>query len=218
MKLYDINIKDNKFSCIYLWVNSINNKKYVGQTQDFGRRMSKYKGNQYNRYMKFAVQKYGIENFDIYIIEKDIPLDKLNEREQYWIDYFQCCDHDKGYNIVDVVNSPRLYGELNGMYGKKHSKEWRKNHSEWLKNKWANDKEYREFWKNRISGENNYFYDKHFVGKLNPRARAVRCVETNKTYDTILEASKDIGISRQNISHVLNGKQKTAGGYHWEYL
>ena len=32
------------------------------------------------------------------------------------------------------------------------------------------------------------------------------------------EAAKRSGTSRQNISHVLNGHQSIAGGYHWEYV
>ena len=64
----------------------------------------------------------------------------------------------------------------------------------------------------------NYFYGKRFSGDKNGHAKAVLCVELNKIYTTVKEASKCSGTSRQNISHVLNGRQETAGGYHWEYV
>lgn len=106
MKCYET--KHNKkfrYSCIYLWTNLINNKKYVGQTQDLGERFVRYNQNDFNDYMKKAVNKYGIDNFEITILEKDVPKEKLNEREQYWMDYFQAYDSDYGYNICKIAGS-----------------------------------------------------------------------------------------------------------------
>lgn len=45
----------------------------------------------------------------------------------------------------------------------------------------------------------------------------IYCIELDKYFDTVTEASEFIGCTKQNISNVLNGKQKTCGGYHWEY-
>lgn len=247
MKLYEVNSKKKyDFSCIYLWVNLINNKKYVGQTQSFYNRMSQYKRGAFNKYMKHAIDKYGIDNFDIIILERDVLLDKLDEREQYWIDYYQSYLDNNGYNICRFAGTTRGFrhtdesrnlmkkiaiqrfsseeeklkvrGENNGMYGKQHSVEWKHNHSEWLKNKWATNEDYRKFWHDKMSGENNYFYGKHLCGDKNGHAKTVRCVELNKIYTTVKEAAECSGTSRQNISHALNGHQDTAGGYHWEYV
>ena len=210
MKLYEINKKkEYNFSCIYLWTNLVNGKKYVGQTTCFHRRMKTYRYTYPNAYMEHAVNKHGLDNFDITILERDVPLDKLDEREQYWLDYYQSYDLDKGYNICKIASTTK---------GVTHTEEWCQEHSEWLKDKWATDEEYRKFWKERMSGENNYFYGKRFSGDKNGHAKAVRCVELNKIYTTVQEASKCSGTSRQNISHVLNGRQETAGGYHWEYV
>lgn len=247
MKLYEVNsLEKYNFSCIYLWTNLINDKKYVGQAQSFYRRMADYRYGKFNKYMKNAIEKYGIDNFDITILEQDVELDMLDEREQYWLDYYRSYDMDKGYNICQYASTTRGYrhskeskqkmsdstkeklkdplikakvqGKNNGMYGKKHTNEWRKNHSGWLKNRWQTDESYRLFWSKKMSGANNYFYNKHFVGDKNPRARKVRCVELNAIYTTIKEASEAVGTSRQNISHALNGRQETAHNYHWEYV
>ena len=209
MKLYEINNKKKyDFICIYLWTNLVNGKKYVGQTTCFHRRMKNYRHTYPNAYMERAVNKHGLDNFDITILERDVPLDKLDEREQYWLDYYQSYDLDKGYNICKVAGTTR---------GVTHTEEWCQEHSDYMKEKWK-DAEYRNFWHNRMSGENNYFYGKRFSGDKNGHAKAVRCVELNKIYTTVQEASKCSGTSRQNISHVLNGRQETAGGYHWEYV
>ena len=209
MKLYEINNKKKyDFSCIYLWTNLVNGKKYVGQTTCFHRRMKTYRYTYPNAYMEHAVKKHGIDNFDITILERDVPLDKLDEREQYWLDYYQSYDMDKGYNICKIASTTK---------GVTHTEEWCQEHSDYMKEKWK-DAEYRNFWHNRMSGENNYFYGKRFSGDKNGHAKAVRCVELNKIYTTVQEASKCSGTSRQNISHVLNGRQETAGGYHWEYV
>ena len=210
MKLYEINKKkEYNFSCIYLWTNLVNGKKYVGQTTCFYRRMKTYRYTYPNAYMEHAVNKHGLDNFDITILERDVPLDKLDEREQYWLDYYQSYDLDKGYNICRIASTTE---------GVTHTEEWCKEHSEWLKDKWATDEDYRKFWHDKMSGENNYFYGKDCSGDKNGHAKSIICVEKNKIYTTVKEAAKENNTSRQNISNALNGRQETAGGYHWEYV
>ena len=46
--------------------------------------------------------------------------------------------------------------------------------------------------------------------------KAVLCIETNIIYPSITTARKLTGICK--ISDVCNGKRKTAGGYHWEFI
>ena len=226
MKLYEINNKkEYDFSCIYLWTNLVNGKKYVGQTTCFHRRMKTYRYTYPNAYMEHAVKKHGVDNFDITILERDVPLDKLDEREQYWLDYYQSYDADKGYNICKVAGTTE---------GVTHTEEWCQEHSEWLKDKWATDEEYRKFWHDKMSGENNYFYGKHFSGELNPmygkhhsqttkdkiskmRGKSVRCVETGDVYTSITRAAQAIGVTRCVVSEALH-KGYRAGGYHWEFV
>ena len=43
----------------------------------------------------------------------------------------------------------------------------------------------------------------------------VLCVETDVVYPSVREASRQTGINRGNISSCLNGKLKSAGGFHW---
>lgn len=110
MKIFDIDNKEKfNFSCIYLWTNLINNKKYVGQAQNFYGRMQDYfSGQENDRVIGKAILKYGIENFEITILEKEIALDSLNECEQYWMDYYQCFVPN-GYNVCHIAGNTLGY-------------------------------------------------------------------------------------------------------------
>lgn len=51
-------------------------------------------------------------------------------------------------------------------------------------------------------------------GKKNKKK--IMCIELNKTFSSAVDAEKELNINRKCISQVLNGKCKTAGGYHWK--
>ena len=48
--------------------------------------------------------------------------------------------------------------------------------------------------------------------------KPILCIETNTIYKSASEASKQLNLSRSHLSNVLNGRKKTAGGYHWKYI
>lgn len=49
-------------------------------------------------------------------------------------------------------------------------------------------------------------------------SKRVRCIETEIIYNSIKEAAIAVGITSAGISLCCNGKRKTAGGYHWEFV
>ena len=49
-------------------------------------------------------------------------------------------------------------------------------------------------------------------------AKKVVCLETGQIFRTTHEAAKWLNIWQGNISNACLGKQKTAGGYHFEYI
>lgn len=51
-----------------------------------------------------------------------------------------------------------------------------------------------------------------------PNRKRVRCIETDIIYDSINQASKSTGINYTSLKDCVSGKQKTAGGYHWEVI
>ena len=92
---------------IYKITNNINNKIYIGQTikKRPTDRFSQHKyiarhlnSEKSNSYLHKAMNKYGVDNFTFEIIEQ-IENNLLNEREKYWIAYYDCMV-PKGYNLT----------------------------------------------------------------------------------------------------------------------
>jgi hypothetical protein len=52
----------------------------------------------------------------------------------------------------------------------------------------------------------------------NANYKQVKCIETGVIYSTIAEAERKTGVPRNDISATCRGRQKTAGGYQWEYV
>lgn len=48
--------------------------------------------------------------------------------------------------------------------------------------------------------------------------KKVHCIELDKVYDSIKEAAIEQHIDNSSIGKCCNGRQKTANGYHWEFL
>ena len=53
--------------------------------------------------------------------------------------------------------------------------------------------------------------------RIDTRAKAIVCTDDNKMFYSIVEAASYYGINRSNISKVIAGKLKSAGGLHFRY-
>jgi group I intron endonuclease len=94
---------------IYKTTNLINQKFYVGKDTHNN---PNYYGS--GKRLKLAIQKYGLENFKKEIIEVCDSIEKLNEREKFWIRELNAIS--EGYNISlggdggdTISNNPRKY-------------------------------------------------------------------------------------------------------------
>lgn len=86
---------------IYQAENLINEKKYIGQTRSFldhRKAQHRNKMNKYDSYFFRALKKHGWESFEWSILEEDIHLENLNEREVYWIQKLDTFNRKNGYN------------------------------------------------------------------------------------------------------------------------
>lgn len=50
------------------------------------------------------------------------------------------------------------------------------------------------------------------------QAKRVRCIETGRIFDSIQQASRELGLKDSNIIACCKGKAKTCGKLHWEYV
>ena len=86
----------NTYGYIYMTTNLINGKKYIGQhassTLD-----ENYKGS--GTLLRKAVCKYGWDNFKVELIEWCSSQEELDEREIYWIKFYDAVNSDEFYNL-----------------------------------------------------------------------------------------------------------------------
>ena len=86
---------------IYLIINEITKKLYIGKTVDFKRRMREHQ----NAKSKFSllhksIRKYGWENFSVIKLHEDVPLNDLEWLERHCILIWNTMAMDgSGYNL-----------------------------------------------------------------------------------------------------------------------
>lgn len=86
---------------VYKITNNINEKVYIGQTvQTLKRRWDGhvFPSNEKKSVIDMAIRKYGRENFSIQVIDRGSSIDELNEKEIFWIAFFNSTSPN-GYNI-----------------------------------------------------------------------------------------------------------------------
>lgn len=106
--------------------------QYVGQTINPLDRFKQHindskKDKRSSIFLYNAMKKYGIDSFTFEIIEENIPIENISERERYWINTLNTL-RPNGYNLT-------LGGE--GTFGYKHTEETKKKLSEMKKGRFT---------------------------------------------------------------------------------
>lgn len=169
---------------IYKISNSNNDKLYIGQTKCKDPRNRWYKHRYTARHLERdrevsvlhrAMAKYGLNTFKFEIIE-EITNELLDEREQYWIKFYNSVIPN-GYNITQGGAGTKGYSrpqtENEKEKRRQSNKEFYKTHPEAVEERrqyttelWKNE-EYRK----RVTESNIKFYSEHpdmFKGENNP--------------------------------------------------
>lgn len=216
----------NKIGIIYVVINKINHKMYVGQTiETLDIRMKNHLRAKKKTYFERALKKHGLSSFEFE--EKRYKVENLDEEEIFWIKKLKT-KAPSGYNLTDG-------GE--GARGLKWSKEARKNHSinNPMRGKKLTAKHKKALMgylvghecsietKRKISLNNGTRSRAHTEEakkkmSLNSIKKAVRCIETGKVYKSGRSASQETGIHYVCISCACRKINKTAGKLHWEFV
>ena len=92
---------------IYKITNIQNQKVYIGQTirpikDRFHRHVNDAMNNILDTHFARAIRKYGKDNFIIEEIDSANNQEELNQKEQYWIRYYNSIEN--GYNETDAIS------------------------------------------------------------------------------------------------------------------
>lgn len=218
---------------IYVTVNLIDGKKYIGQHK-CRRETDSYLGS--GKILKRAIEKYGRENFKRYTLYKAETEEELDEKEIAFISAFRATEKDNYYNVAEGgltnrtlrgKNNPYygVTGSAHPCYGRKHTEDELRRMSESQKGKIViiseeTKKKISETSKKRGNKPCALAYErlkgkKGYAHAGRPHSH-IFCPETGKVYESINEASRQLGVYAANIGKVLNGIRKTTGGYHFE--
>lgn len=219
---------------IYVHINKINNKKYVGQTiQKPEYRWNHGEGYKDSPLFYNDIKQYGWDNFN-HIILEEVQSQDLNQREAYWIQYFKSNDKKYGYNLTSGG-----YGKLSEQQKERKKealKKWRENNPEKaelaiksMQQYWKEHPEEKkealkkatlasvEYWKEHPM-EKQKVMEKMRENAKKTNIKPVQCIETQMIYESAREASRQTGISYSGIGKVCKGRQNIAGGYHWRFI
>ena len=90
---------------IYKIQNKINGKIYIGQTinsieKRFGSHIKAANNKKNNSIIYKAIRKYGVQSFEVSVIDEAKDKETLNEKEKYWIKFYNSMDLAIGYNMA----------------------------------------------------------------------------------------------------------------------
>lgn len=182
------------YGFVYITTNHVNGKQYIGQRKyDKQGKWKEYLGS--GIILSRAIEKYGLKNFSKEIIEECKTKKILNDREIYWINYYNAVESDNFYNIAsggDGGNTIAGYTD-----------------------------DQRNLLSMKLSNTRKGIIN---IGKNNGNSRRVICINTMKVFDTINEASTYYNVDKDAIQQCCSdaNKRKTAGEINgermiWEY-
>jgi group I intron endonuclease len=196
---------------IYKATNLVNGKIYIGKTsQTIEKRQWEHCNRAklgWKQLLYRAIRKHGEENFKWEVIDSSNDLNEIDEKEAYWIDYYNSYIGNPNHNGYNMTTG----GE--GTSGYKFTDEQRKARSK------------------QLTGEGNPRYGVEITEetreKLRSRkqcgANAVEIIQLDMDgnivaeYKSVKEASISINGDSSCIVKVCKGKQSHHKGFKWAY-
>lgn len=183
---------------VYMHINRINQKKYVGIThyENPEKRWLGGRGYMNNPYFSKAILKNGWDNFDHIIIARGLSKEDACQFERMMIQANQTQNRKYGYNITDggeyfhhTEESKRLMSQNRKGKGLHH----------------FSDEHIQRMKKNHKGGSDK---------------KKVLCIETGVIYESINDAARAVNKNKKMISNCCRNVEhyNTAAGYHWEFV
>lgn len=98
-------------SGIYCIICHGNRHMYIGSATDLNRRLNNHNNmlrcdKHPAKYMQASYKKYGDDSFEFTVLETNLSLDLLEQREQYYLDLYKSYDADIGFNTCKLAGRP----------------------------------------------------------------------------------------------------------------
>ena len=160
-----------KSMVVYLITNTVNGKKYVGQTaRPLGQRIREHEHSEYP--IGKAMRKYGRDKFTVEILAEGKTIEELCELERLYISVYNTTDPEYGYNLTEG-------GEH--IAGWHHTEQARANISAALAGKPFTE-EHKEALRQANLGTNNPMYGKHLTDEHKAKLSAALSGSNNPLY------------------------------------
>lgn len=229
---------------IYAIKNMVNGMMYIGQSICVNKRIINHKSDLmhnrfHNDHLQKSYNKYGIDNFIFGVIEI-CNKEQLNERERYWISFFNSNKRNVGYNVEDGGSRNKSISKetrdkiSKTLKGFKISEETRKKLSIALRGMVKSEEWRKNIRKSRIGKTHSEEAKKNMslakIGKFYPNRCCFKkgCVPVNKgTKLTIEQRIEQISRYHNNsivkltddmVSDVLNGMSRRAFQNKYEFM
>ena len=232
---------------IYIVTNSNNNKVYIGKTiQTLNSRWTKHKSDARNEndgnteIFHKAIRKYGEDTFSISVLEDNIPIKDIPEKERYYIAKYNS-QAPNGYNILpggedscgevnkkpvyqldlvtsqviekfDSVIEASIITDINRTSIGDTARGKRKSAGKF---RWCFEEDLEKI-------QNNPYSEEEIKSILNGYIKQVYQIDMMsnkiiKKWESETEASNALNISKAALSNALNGKTKTCGKFRWAF-
>ena len=219
---------------IYKHTNLKDGKVYIGQSKYSWKNINDrwQDGRAYGRQTRIgmAIEKYGWNGFSHELVEEGIESqEKANEREIYWIKYYN--SYSEGYNCtVGGKNIPKELNyklkiyclETNKTYESVMEASHKLNISYYFIQRQLTTGHYYEKDKYHfcVDGERDCFNPTNYIIQYDFSSikKNIICVETKEIFDSIAECSRITGIKNQNLSQNCCIHHRSAKGKHYAYL
>lgn len=222
---------------IYKFTNKINGKIYIGQSIDINARKRSHindaycQGKDSNCPFHQAIIKYGENGFNFEIIE-ECPKELLNEREKYWIQYYN--SYHNGYNASPGGDNcgersdgrALLLYDLEGNFVKETdniastARELGVGYQTVYQLLQGTRKSTKGF---QIKYKESEDFPKTIEPYNSRQGGSFVVLQLDKNdnilneYKSVNEAARQTGCDCSTISKVCRGKLKTHGGFKWKY-
>lgn len=194
-------MEGRKYS-VYAHKNKINGKMYVGITcQSVEDRWKCGKGYIKSSHMGRAIEKYGWDAFDHFVIVEDLNVEQAKQTEKMLVQLLDLTNPQKGYNEA-------VGGGGGGMLGKHQTEEAKKRISDARKRDGFTE-EHRKHISESKKGVKHHNAKPVYQYSKDGRLLA--------SWPYMGMAAESLNIKKESISACCLGKRPSAGGYVWTY-